>query len=136
MNEPIKIAEKTKIIIVDDDKFLLSMYALKFKNNNFDVEVALGGEEAINKIKAGYNPDIIMSDVIMPKMDGFEFVEKVKNEDLAPKAVYIILTNQGQTTDIDRAVKLGVDGYIVKATTIPSEVVGEVTDIYSKKKRK
>ncbi|MEI8339188.1 MAG: response regulator [bacterium] len=136
MNEENKNVEKIKIIIVDDDKFLLSMYALKFKNKGYEVEVALGGEEAINKIKAGCHPDIIISDVIMPKMDGFEFVEKVKNENLAPKAVYVILTNQGQTTDIERAVKLGVDGYIVKATTIPSEVVDEVADIYLKKKNK
>jgi CheY-like chemotaxis protein len=136
MNEENKNVEKVKIIIVDDDKFLLSMYALKFKNKGYEVEVALGGEEAINKIKAGCHPDIIISDVIMPKMDGFEFVEKVKSENLAPKAVYVILTNQGQTTDIDKAVKLGVDGYIVKATTIPSEVVDEVADIYLKKKNK
>ena len=101
MNEENKNVEKIKIIIVDDDKFLLSMYALKFKNKGYEVEVALGGEEAINKIKAGCHPDIIISDVIMPKMDGFEFVEKVKNENLAPKAVYVILTNQGQTTDIE-----------------------------------
>lgn len=127
--------QKTKIIIVDDDKFLLSMYSLKFKNKGYEVEVALGGEEAVNRIKAGYKPDIIVTDVIMPKMNGFELVEKIKTEHLADNSVIIVLTNQGQTTDIDKAVKLGVDGYIVKATTIPSEVVDEVTDIFNKKKK-
>lgn len=120
-------------MIVDDDKFLLNMYALKFKANGFDIDTACGGAEAIDKLKAGSKPDILITDLIMPKMDGFAFVEEIKKSGLAEQATIIVLTNQGQSSDIDKAVALGVDGYIVKATTIPSEVVEEVKNIFLKK---
>ena len=123
----------TKVMIVDDDKFLLNMYALKFKANGFEIDTACGGDDALAKLKAGSKPDILITDLIMPKMDGFAFVSEVKNGKLAEQATIIVLTNQGQSSDIDKAVALGVDGYIVKATTIPSEVVEEVKKIHAKK---
>ena len=122
-----------KILIVDDDKFLINMYSLKFKNGDFEVEAACGGDEALTKLRTGYRPDILVSDLVMQKMTGFEFLEIVINEKLNGDAVVIILTNQGQTTDIEKAVNLKVDGYIVKATSIPSEVVEEVKNIYNKR---
>jgi len=127
--------DKKKILIIDDDKFLLGMYSLKFQKNNFDVRVATNGPEAIDIIKGGFNPDIMLMDVIMPIMDGFEMFAKMKEEKLASESVNIMLTNQGQPNDIDKAKKLGVHGYIVKATTIPSEVVVEVIDIYNRNKK-
>ena len=66
--------EKRKILIVDDDTFLLDMYALKFSQNSFEVHTASGGEQAIEKLKGGLTPDIILMDIIMPGMDGFETV--------------------------------------------------------------
>jgi putative two-component system response regulator len=125
---------KPKVLIIDDDKFLLNMYSIKFSKNDFEVSSATSGEEAINKIKEGYVPDIILLDIIMPGMDGFEILEKIKKDNLAPKASVIMLTNQGQLADIERAKALGTSGYIIKATTIPSEVVEEVTRIYNLQK--
>jgi CheY-like chemotaxis protein len=122
-----------KVMIVDDDKFLLNMYALKFKANGYDIDTACGGEEALGKLRSGSKPNVLITDLIMPKMDGFAFVEEVKKSKLAEEATIIVLTNQGQSADIDKAVSLGVDGYIVKATTIPSEVVEEVKNIHAKK---
>ncbi len=69
-------------------------------------------------------------------MDGFTIYENVKKDNLAPGAVAIVLTNQGLSSDINRAKELGFHGYIVKATTIPSEVVEEVLDIYKKNQKK
>jgi DNA-binding NarL/FixJ family response regulator len=74
-------------------------------------------------------------DLIMPMMDGFVMYENIKKANLAPDAIAIMLTNQGQTSDINRAKDLGIHGYIVKATTIPSEVVEEVINIYNKNKK-
>ena len=68
----------------------------------------------------------------MPIMDGFTMYETIKRDNLAPGALAIMLTNQGLVSDINRAKELGVHGYIVKATTIPSEVVEEVIEIYAK----
>jgi CheY-like chemotaxis protein len=128
--------EKKKILIVDDDKFLLSMYSMKFEKNGFEVKVASNGPDAIDMLKGGFKPDALLMDIIMPIMDGLATVEQIKKENLAPDSIVVMLTNQGLVSDINRAKELGVHGYIVKATTIPSEVVEEVLGIYNKNKKK
>ena len=122
--------KKEKVLIVDDDKFLLSMYAVKFKNAGFEVETALSGVEALEKLQGGKAPDIIILDLIMPGMDGYEFMAKLREQKLVLKATVVILTNQGQPEDIEKAKKYNVQGYIVKASTIPSEVLEEVVKIH------
>ncbi|MEN9649808.1 MAG: hypothetical protein RL094_775 [Candidatus Parcubacteria bacterium] len=123
-----------KILIVDDDKFLLNMYSLKFQKENFAVTTASDGAEAITKLEGGFVPDAIVLDIVMPVMDGLEVLEKMRQENLAKEARVLILSNQGQSSDIDKAKRLGIDGYIVKATTIPSEVVSEVLRMLKNKK--
>lgn len=123
-----------KILIVDDDKFLLNMYSIKFQKEKFDVTVASDGSEALKKLQEGFVPDAIVLDIVMPVMDGLEFLEKIRGEDLAKDSTLLILSNQGQSSDIDKAKRLGIDGYIVKATTIPSEVVTEVQRMLANKK--
>ena len=120
---------KKKVLIVDDDKFLLDMYVVKFSENDFDVTGALGSIEALAKIKEGIRPDIALLDVVMPAMDGFELLETIKRDKLAPNAKIIILSNLGQQADIDKGKGLGADGYIVKANSTPSEVVAKVKEI-------
>ena len=127
--------DKKKILIVDDDRFLLNMYSLKFEKNGFEVKVAQSAEEAINILKEGFGPAVLLMDLIMPVMDGFEMYEKIKKDNLASGSIAIMLTNQGLVSDINRAKELGVHGYIVKATTIPSEVVEEVIEICKKNKK-
>ncbi len=127
--------ENLTILFIDDDKFLLDMYALKFSKNNFDVHTAQGPEEGLKIIRDGLKPNIILADVVMPQMDGIELLDTIKKEGLVKDAVLIILTNQGMPDDISRAKKVGVDGYIIKATTIPSEVLEQVRKIYSSSKK-
>jgi len=126
---------KRKILIVDDDSFLLDMYALKFSQNSFDVFAVNGGVPAIEKIKGGLNPDIILMDIIMPEMDGFEMLEKINKENLSPNSIKIILSNKSQPSDINRGNSLGVDGYIIKANSTPAEVIEQVRDILAKSKQ-
>ncbi len=128
--------EKIKILLVDDDSFLLNMYAMKFAKSGCEVRTANGGTNALAILNEGYKPNILVFDLIMPEMDGFTIYENVKKDNLAPGAVAIVLTNQGLSSDINRAKELGFHGYIVKATTIPSEVVEEVLDIYKKNQKK
>ncbi len=116
--------------MVDDDKFLLDMYALKFKHGGLEVDTAVGAPDALNKLRDGLVPDILLLDVVMPGMDGIDLLEEIKKQHLADNAVVVILTNQGQQSDIDRAKAVGIAGYIVKASTIPSEVLEEVMKIY------
>ena len=125
--------EKRKILIVDDDNFLLDMYAFKFSQNSFEVYAIDSGVKAIEKLKGGLNPDVLLMDIIMPSMDGFEMLENINKENLAPNAVKIILSNKSEQSDIDRGNTLGVSGYIVKANSTPVEVVNQVVSILSSK---
>ena len=127
---------KNKILIVDDDNFLLDMYALKFSQNNYEVYTAPGAKEALEKIKGGLNPNIILTDIIMPEMDGFEMIELINNEKLAPEATKIILSNKSEQQDIDKGYALGVAGYIVKANSTPREVIEQVNSILTEKSSK
>lgn len=118
---------RKKILIIDDDSFLLDMYALKFNQSNFDVTTALGPEQALEKLHGGLVPDIILLDIVMPVMDGFELMEKMNEEKLSPSSVRVVLSNRGQPSDIARSESLGAVGYIVKASSTPSEVIEKVT---------
>jgi CheY-like chemotaxis protein len=126
--------QNKKIFIVDDDSFLLDMYALKFSQSGYEVTTALGALPALEKLRTGFIPDLILSDIVMPVVDGFEFMEKMNAEHLAPNAMRIVLSNRGQEADIDRAKELGAIGYIVKAATTPAEVITQVAAIIAKVK--
>lgn len=126
--------EKKKILIIDDDSFLLDMYAFKFSQNNFEVYTSIDGAQAIEKLKNGLAPDVLLLDLVMPEMDGFEVLENMKKENLAQSAVKIILSNRSQQSDIDKGMSYGVEGYIVKANSTPAEVINEVIGILTKKK--
>ncbi len=125
-----------KVLLVDDDKFLLDLYAAKFSKNGYVVSTASEGEEALKKMRDGIEIDALLMDVVMPGLDGIEVLEMIRKENLIPDAVVIMLTNQGQPSDIERAKALNVSGYIIKATTIPSEVVSEVDNVLHKKNSK
>lgn len=116
-------------MIVDDDKFLLDMYSFKFNEKGFTVVQAFGSVDAINKLKGGITPDIILLDVVMPAMDGFEVLGLIKKENLAPSAKVIVLSNLGQPSDIERGRALGASGYVIKASATPSEVVEKVMTV-------
>ena len=123
---------KRKILIVDDDNFLLDMYALKFSQNNFEVYTAGNGVQAIEKLKGGLSTDVVLLDIIMPEMDGFEMLTQINNEKLSPNSTKIVLSNKSEQADIDRGNSLGVAGYIVKASSTPVEVINQVVNILNK----
>lgn len=113
------------VLIVDDDKFLLDMYRKKFEHSGATVDVAAGSAEALSKLREGAKPDILILDVIMPNMDGIELLETIRKEKLSPDSAVIMLTNESDPKKIEKAKELGIKGYIVKATSIPTEVVEE-----------
>lgn len=115
-----------KVFIVDDDEFLLDMYAVKFRESGFEVEVARGAEEALKKIKSGYIPHVMLLDIVMPGMDGFKMLRTMGKEDLFKTIAVIVLSNLGQKEDIERGIQLGAKDYIVKAYFTPTEVVKKV----------
>jgi|ERR1035437_3718459 CheY-like chemotaxis protein len=122
--------KKFTILVTDDDTFLLDMYTQKFTKSGYTVHVADSGEIALKKLHEGLKPDIMLFDVIMPGMTGLEILEQIRKENLVPEATAIMLTNQNAPEDISTAKRLNVDGYIIKATAIPSEVLAEVEQIH------
>ena len=125
---------KKSIFIVDDDEFLLDMYAVKFRESGFSVEISFGGQDALDKIREGLNPDIILLDVIMPNMDGFEFLQRIKKENLLKNTKIVILTNLGQKEDIKKGMELWASDYVVKAYFTPSEIVQKIDLLLKQKK--
>lgn len=124
--------ESKKILIVDDDSFLLDMYALKFSESNFNVSTALGSESALEKLRGGLSPEIILLDIMMPVMNGFELLTKIREENISPDSIIIFLSNMGQPSDITQVETSGATGYIVKASSTPSEVIDKVINIINK----
>jgi DNA-binding response OmpR family regulator len=136
MGDMLKEKPTYSILVIDDDSFLLDMYALKFSQRGFDVTTASGTLLALEKLREGLAPDIIVVDLVMPAMDGFEFLEVVRTENLSKGALVIILSNLGEQDDIDRGLKLGAAGYIIKASATPSEVVEKVLEMLEKRLKK
>ena len=119
-----------RVYLTDDDRFLLDLYALKFKNAGHEVSAFPGGEELLAQLRKDTKaPDALLIDVIMPGMSGFDTLEAIRKEHLAESSKIIILSNQGQDSDIEKAKALGADGYIIKASAIPSEVLAETERI-------
>ena len=120
------------ILIVDDDTFLLDMYAMRFTQAGFKVETAMNAAQTLEKLKGGLVPDIMLLDVVMPAVDGFELLEQINAEKLVPNTIKIYLSNLGQEQDIARGKTLSAASYIVKANSTPSEVVAHVQEVMQK----
>ena len=116
-----------RVCLVDDDRFLLDLYAVKFRAAGHEVSVFSGGEELLAALrkKDAVSPDVILLDIVMPGVGGFEALEAIRKERLAQGAKIVILSNQGQDSDIENAKRLTADDYIIKASAIPSEVLAE-----------
>ncbi len=123
---------RQKILIIDDDPFILDMYVLKFKEEGFEIDVAHNGKEGVEKVRS-FLPDVVLLDVVMPAMDGFDVMTQLKKERETRTFHVIFLTNFGQKEDVERGLKLGADEYIIKAHFTPSEVVQKVHQILNQK---
>ncbi|MDP1690203.1 MAG: response regulator [bacterium] len=115
------------VFLVDDDRFLLDLYAVKFRSAGHEVGVFGSGEELLTALRKAEAkaPDAILLDLIMPGIGGFGALEAIRKEHLAQGSKIVILSNQGQDSDIEKAKQLAADGYIIKASAIPSEVFAE-----------
>lgn len=117
-----------KILLIEDDPFLLSMYSTKFEIEGFAVACADDGAKGL-KMASIENPDIILLDVMMPKMNGFEVLEGLKKQDVTKTIPVILLTNLNQKNEIERGLALGANDYLIKAHFMPSEVVEKIKQI-------
>ena len=117
-----------KILIVEDDPFLSEMYSTKLIQEKFDVDFATDGKEAIKKAKE-VKPDLILLDIVLPKMDGFEVLQEIKKDPELRNIQIIALTNLGQKEEVEKGLESGAAKYLVKAHYTPTEVVKEIKQI-------
>lgn len=116
-----------KVLIVEDDAFLAGIYSSKFQSEGFLVEHAGDGEEALKLAQHG--PDIILLDILLPKMDGFEVLKHLKKDAKTKDIPVILLTNLGQKSDVEFGLKQGAADYLIKAHFMPQETVEKVKKV-------
>jgi DNA-binding response OmpR family regulator len=119
---------KNTVLLVEDDEMLHTMYTQKFTKEGYDVKSAFNGMEGI-QIAEEAQPAIILLDIIMPKMDGFVALKKLKKNDKTKDIPVILLTNLGQEEDIRKGKELGAADYFIKANHTPQEVVDKVKEV-------
>ena len=117
-----------QILLIEDDPFLIDIYSTKLKDSGFLVEVASDGEQALEKVKAK-KPDLVLLDIVLPKVSGWEILRKIKSEANLKGLKIIILSNLGQKEEVEKGVDLGVSKYLIKAHYTPSQVVEEIKEI-------
>jgi len=123
--------KKSKVILIEDEEMLSNMYEAKFIKEGFDIKKALDGETGLKLIQEE-NPDLVLLDIIMPKLDGFSVLRKIKEDQKNKNIPVILLTNLGQDEDVKKGNSLGASGYLVKANMTPAQVVEKVKGFLKK----
>ena len=120
--------DKRSVLFVEDDAFLARIYAKTFEDGGFEVRLASNGEDGL-KLAARDRQDLIILDILLPGIDGFEVLEKLKADPATKDVPVIVLSNLGQREDVERATGLGAAGYMIKAHALPQEVVRKAKEI-------
>lgn len=123
----------SKILIIEDDNFLSSLIVEKFMKLGFEVDSAPDGESGLNKIISN-KYDLVLLDMILPKMEGFKVLEEVKKNESLKGLPIIVASNLYDKNDIDKAVSLGAKDYIIKAYNSPENIVEKVKLFLQKNK--
>ncbi len=119
---------KVHVLLVEDDVFLSGIYQKKFEMEGYKVTTADNGEKAVNEAKKK-KPDIVLLDVLLPKLDGFAVLEKLKEDATTKDIPVILLTNLGQKDDVEKGLQAGAVDYLIKAHFKPSEIVDKVKKV-------
>lgn len=124
--------EKISVLIVEDDSFLANIYKTKFEMEGFKISISENGEIALSDVKKK-KPAIILLDILLPKLDGFTVLSKLKEDKDTKGIPVILLTNLGQKDDVQKGLDMGAVDYLIKAHFKPSEVVDKVKKVLSLK---
>ena len=114
-----------KILLVEDEKIMINLLEKKLSQEGYDVTVAVNGEEGLKMMKE-LLPEVVLLDIIMPKMGGFEVMEEMKKDPKLKKIPVIIISNSGQPVELGRAKELGAKDWLIKTEFDPQEVVEKV----------
>ncbi len=122
------VEKKAFILLVEDDKFLRELLVRKLETVGFKVSAAVDGREALKKAKEEL-PDLILLDLVLPGIDGFDILKQIKEDSETSKIPVIILSNLGQREEVEKGLKLGADDYLIKAHFTPDEIINKVSGI-------
>lgn len=117
-----------KILIIEDEEIILNLLQKKLAQEGYEVSTASNGYEGLEKIKKE-KPDLILLDIIMPKMGGFEVLEEMRKDNDLKNIPVIVVSNSGQPVELDRAQELGAKDWLIKTEFDPQEVVEKVRRI-------
>lgn len=114
-----------KILVAEDDKFLLKIYQTKLAKEGFNILIASDGEEAIQMVKSE-KPSLVILDLLLPKKSGFEVLAEIKADPVTKDIPVIISSNLGQDADVEKGLKLGAADYMIKANLSITEVMDKI----------
>lgn len=120
-----------KILIVEDDKFLRDLIERKLAQTSYQVITATDGEEGLKMIQE-QKPALVLLDILLPSMSGWEVLEKMKTNSEMSKIPVLILSNLGEKEDVEKGLKMGADDYIIKAHFTPNEIIEKVEKCLNK----
>ncbi len=114
-----------KILLIEDEKIMINLLEKKLTQEGYDVRVAINGEEGLKAMREE-KPDIVLLDIIMPKMGGFEVMEEMSKDPVLKEIPIVIISNSGQPVELDKAKELGAKDWLIKTEFDPQEVVEKV----------
>lgn len=120
--------KKKKIMIAEDDKFLANAYRVKLEKEGFEVNIVGHGKELLEKLE-DFDPDLVLMDLVMPIMDGFEALKKMKEDKKTEKVPVLVASNLGQQADLDKSMELGAVDYIIKSNVSMKDVVEKIKEL-------
>lgn len=116
------------ILVIEDDRFLRELIVQKLSMEGFNVVEAIDGEQGVKKIKEAH-PDLVLLDLILPGIDGFEVLARTMKDPSLTSIPIIILSNLGQKEDVEKALKLGATDFLIKAHFTPGEIINKIKTI-------
>lgn len=124
-------AKKKKILLIEDDVFMVELLAKDLGAAGYEVNVAKNGKEGVNKFEEGA-PDIVLLDLLLPDQNGFETLRQIRRHPGGPATKVMILSNIAEGPDMDEAKRLGVVEYLVKANYTLQEIVKKIQEVIAK----
>ncbi len=114
-----------KVLVAEDDRFLASAYRVKLTKKEFEVKIAADGIEVFELLKT-FTPDVILLDLIMPRKDGFSVLAELRKSEKYKTIPVVVASNLGQKEDVEKALAMGADSYIIKNETTMESIVDKI----------
>ena len=116
------------IVWIEDDNFLGSLISKKLSSEGYSVDYVNTGEDAIAKVKEN-RPDLVLADIMLPGMDGFEVLKQIKSEQELQDIPVILFSNLSQEEDISKGLNLGAESFLVKSNVVPDQIVSKIKEV-------